>query len=119
MNNEKREKLDKLDRLGREQDERGRRRDAIAAATADLGRLRLRLLKLGVVNLDEFTARAKGRWDDEWRVWWEIDGAAFSEYEGAIYVEQKANEVYEWTLLDEDGNPTEWMREPPPWSSLN
>jgi hypothetical protein len=126
MNDRERRKQE-LDAVIAEQDERARRRDTQAAAQRDLGLLRARLLGLGLFKLDEFVGKARGNWHfdeetGELRVWWLIDGTAFSVVggsDGPIYVEHKVNDVYEWTVLDANGRPTKWLREPPPWSSLN
>lgn len=82
------------------------------------------MLKLGLYALDEFGKKAQGNWHfdpetGELRAWWLIDGTAYVDYKDHVYVEHKVGGVYEWTLLDEFGKPTEWLREPPPWSSLN
>src|SRR4051794_2801595 len=125
------DRLAELQGMAAKQDERARQRDTEAEARRELALLRARLLKFGLYGPDEFAAGATGKWHlneatDQLRVWWVIDGSTFSLYEDRIYVEYVVREgwddesnVWEWTLLDEEGQPIEWQREPPPWSSLN
>jgi hypothetical protein len=90
---------------------------------SELGLLRARLIRLGLIDPGH-PERAKGNWhfDEETgqvRSWFVIDGFAYAEHEGEVYVEHKENGVYEWSILDDNGQPVEWMREPPAGSSLN
>lgn len=128
--NDKEKKLAELDDAARRQDEDTRKRDTEHAARTQLLLLRARLLRLGVGGApDEFATAAQGNshieeQSGELRVWFVIDDVAYSVIggsDGPIYCEHKAQpgDVYEWTVLDEDGQPTEWRREPPAWTTLN
>lgn len=119
MNDEKKRNLAELDAAGRQQDEHARKRDIEHGGRSQLALLRARLIRFGLLDPND-PKRATGKWrfDEEtgWvRSWFEIDGFAYAEYEGAIYAEHEVHGVYEWTVLDDDGNPTEWMRDQPPW----
>ena len=127
--NDKEKKLEQLEALARQHDEEKRKADISHAGRVQLGLLRARLLRLGVVSSEEF-AEAKGKFhlDEEtgWiRAWWEIDGVVFTteSSEGSvdrkIRIVHEANGTREWSELDEEGQPTSWTREPPPWTTSN
>jgi hypothetical protein len=89
-------------------------------ALVALARLRRRLSNLGLDVPEDGGKWHQDEETDELRIWWVIDGAAYAPHEsGRIYVEHQVDGVYEWSLLDDDGQPIDWQREPPPWSSLN
>jgi hypothetical protein len=102
-----------------------------SAAISQLRLLRRRLVLTDVVGFEDFD-RAKGNWhfDEEtgWiRVWWVIDEVTYTAEspngstpsDGPIHVVHEVGGVREWAELDEDGKPTEWVREAPPWTTLN
>jgi hypothetical protein len=91
----KREKLAELEHLIAEQDERTRRQAIEQTGRIQLALLRAHLLKLGVLDPDEFAEKAQGNWwidpdTAELRTWFVIDGSAYYEKGGVIYVEREA-----------------------------
>ena len=102
-----------------------------SAAISQLRLLRRRLIMLDVVGFEDFD-RAKGNWhfDEQTgviRCWWEIDGTVFTgeapngsnPSDGPIHVVHEVGSVREWAELDGNGKPSEWVREMPPWTTLN
>jgi hypothetical protein len=108
-------KLAELETEAAAQDERARQRDLEREGPVRLARLRARLLALGV----DVPVSARGNWHEDGRVWWVVDDVAYADHGGRVYVEHHVGDVYEWSLLGDDGQPIKWQREPPPWSSLN
>ena len=119
MREDKRKKLAELERLSREQDEAAFLRDREHAGRAQLLVLRATLIRLGLFD----TEKAQGNWrydpeTGEVRAWWVIDGFAYADHEGCVYVEHKVNGVYEWAVIEE-GKPIQWLSERRPGRNLN
>ncbi|MGH2924453.1 MAG: hypothetical protein ACRDK1_00615 [Solirubrobacterales bacterium] len=119
----KAEGLAKIEAMQRDADQVGRDQAVEQEGRRQLALLRAELLKLGVVDPDEFAEKATGKWWDspigaELRAWVVIDGVTYERCRnGAIRVEREAQGGLEWTYLDADGTPiTPWAWEPPPIS---
>jgi hypothetical protein len=108
--------------MQREADERARDQATQLAARTQLAVLRAHLRKLGVRDLDpdEFAEQAQGNWwtnpdTAELCTWFVIDGSAYYEKDGVIYVEREARGRLEWTILGADGKPVgPWQLTAPP-----